>query len=516
MTAAAPPHTGPAPLQRRPALAVHPLVCALVVVAAVTAVRLMGTVDSDVAWQLWIAQRLHAGARLYRDIIEVNPPLWFWMAVPIERLSALLHLHIESVAISAISLFAALSLAATDRLCIHIEGGRRAAFLAYAALVLVAVPWMHTGQREQIALIAAVPYVALAVARLRGAAVAPALAATLGAAAALGFGLKHYFLVVPVLLELWIIAAQRRRWRPFRPETVALTVTGTAYAAAIILFAPDYLERVVPFVRLLYGGLTAQSWSAVFGPFAVITGLLLLAAATQARLLGHAKASLAIGLLVAAVGFAAAYLIQFKGWPYHTLPALGCASLALAALLAETPNTTRLLRLLAPPLLVLPLVLAAKEQLTKPLPTPDLESAVSGLKRGDTIAFLGTEAAVPWAVTLQNGYRYPSRYISFWMVIAVNANEARGRQNPSVSAAWAKVVRETVQDFRCIPPARIIVARPLPGDTANFDILPMFTRDPAFAELLAHYRPLSRTTFDTYELARPLAPMRASRCRQGV
>ena len=41
---------------------------------------------SDVAWQLWIARRMHAGANLYRDIIETNPPLWFWMALPVDRL----------------------------------------------------------------------------------------------------------------------------------------------------------------------------------------------------------------------------------------------------------------------------------------------------------------------------------------------------------------------------------------------------------------------------------------------
>src|SRR6185369_2684308 len=75
----------------------HALWVALAVTAIMTVVRLGGTVDSDVAWQLWIARRLHAGAHLYRDIIEVNPPLWFWMALPIDRAADWLHVRIEAV-----------------------------------------------------------------------------------------------------------------------------------------------------------------------------------------------------------------------------------------------------------------------------------------------------------------------------------------------------------------------------------------------------------------------------------
>src|SRR5947209_19261462 len=99
----------------------RPFVIALVVTAVVTALRLTGGVDSDVASQLQIAQRIHEGARLYRDIVEVNPPLWFWMALPIDRLAAVLHLGATSVLIAAFGVLVGLSLAATDRLLRHID-----------------------------------------------------------------------------------------------------------------------------------------------------------------------------------------------------------------------------------------------------------------------------------------------------------------------------------------------------------------------------------------------------------
>ena len=118
----------------------RPLGVALLVTAVVTALRVTGTVDSDVAWQLWIAGRIHAGATLYRDIIETNPPLWFWMALPVDRAATILHLRAETVLITGMGALVALSLAAADCLLQHLAAGRRALLLSYAALILMAPP----------------------------------------------------------------------------------------------------------------------------------------------------------------------------------------------------------------------------------------------------------------------------------------------------------------------------------------------------------------------------------------
>jgi len=97
---------------------------------------------------------------------------------------------------------------------------------------------------------------------------------------------------------------------------------------------------------------------------------------------------------------------------------------------------------------------------------------------------------------------------------AIIRNEANGSPDPRLTALGRQIVSETVDDFRCAPPARIIVWRPRPGQQA-FDILPFFLRDPDFAELLSHYRARSRTSLETYEQVSPLPPPR-SPCRMGV
>lgn len=489
------------------AVASRPYWVALVVTVLVTALRLVDTVDSDVAWQLWIAGRLHAGAHLYRDIIEVNPPLWFWMAIPVERLASILRLPIVSVLIVTVGVAVALALYATDRLLDDLAPRRRAIVLGYAALALMAMPWMHVGQREQIVLIGAIPYAALIAARSEERSVPPIFATLIGAGAALGFALKHYFLIVPVLLELWLFVAARKCWRPIRPETCAVVATGFAYAAAMVIFAPEWLTNIVPLLRLAYGATGAPAFWYLFGPFAVIALMTLAACVTQHRRLRSAP--FAAALSIAGIGFAAAYFIQSKGWAYHAIPMLGCGSIALAYLLTEPRGLSRTVRLAAPALLALPLFLAADDELHPALPSPDLLGAVSGLNQRDSVGFLTTEAAIPWSVTLQRGYRYPSRYMGYWMMNAIIRNERRSHPDPRLTALGRKIVEDTAEDFRCLPPKRIIVWRPRPGQHA-FDILPFFLRDPGFAALLSHYRARSRTSLETYQQVSPLAPPKSA------
>jgi hypothetical protein len=389
--------------------------------------------------------------------------------------------------------------------------------LAYAALALMAVPWMHIGQREQIALIGTFPYAALIAARREGRTVSPLLATLVGIGAAMGFALKQYFLIVPVLLELWLIACAGRRWRPLRPETVALVATGLAYLAALVTLEPDFLTEIVPLLQLAYGGFGAASPRFMFGLFAYVGLAILGFVAAHARALASGKAPFGSAMLVAAAGFAAVYFIQFKGWPYHAIPLIGCASLALAASLAELGTASRPMRLFAPALLLLPLALTAEEVFAGQAPDPDLRSAVSGLPSGTPVGFIAENSAVPWAVVLQHRLRYVPRYNGYWVLGAVERNERAGNPNARLTELGRRIAKQTAADFSCLPPRRIIIARPKRGSWNEnaLDPLPYFLRNPDFVALLSHYRLVSRTTLETYELVAP-PPLPNSPCRPGV
>lgn len=481
--------------------AARPLLPALVIAALATAIRAFGTVDSDVSWQLWIAHQLSGGARLYSDILETNPPLWFWMGIPIDRLALAIHLRADHVLILVIGCLALVSLGATNWLIRPISDARRTLLLAYAALVLLVIPWLQFGQREQIVLIGALPYAALAGARRSGRQIPAALAFFIGAFAAAGFALKHYFLIVPTLLELWILMSGRRAWRPMRPETLAIALVGVLYAVSFFLFAGNYFSVALPLILLAYGVTGAERLVDLFQPAVLVALVTLVLIAVQRRTIQSDRTGFTAALAIAAAGFAGAYFIQAKGWTYHAVPFAGCAALALATSLTLGERPQRVAALAAPALLGLPLWIAAQQAMNEPQSEIDVRQAVEGLSPGDSVGFIGTDPALGWNVTLQNDFSYPSRYNGFWMMRAVIRNEARGSVDPRLSSLGRNVVSQTVEDFKCLPPKRIIIARPTPEavKSGEFDILPFFLRDRQFAALLAHYQPIERTSVEVFE-----------------
>jgi hypothetical protein len=105
------------------------------------------------------------------------------------------------------------------------------------------------------------------------------------------------------------------------------------------------------------------------------------------------------------------------------------------------------------------------------------------------------------------------------MLRAIVRNEHQPHPDPRLQRLRRDIVHQTVVDFRCVPPRRVIIARPAPDSTDKdaFDILPFFLKDPEFAGLFAHYRSVGRgKALDLYDLATPLEHPSPSSCRRGA
>jgi hypothetical protein len=496
---------------------VDPWPVALVVALVAALVLLLPRpLSSDISGQLWIAQQIRQGARLYFDILEINPPLWFWMAVPVQALAGASGLPAEGLLIAATGAAALASLVATDRLLGWMPVTHRRAFLLYAALVLLVMPLRDLGQREQLALFSALPYAALAAARRRGAPVGLPLTLLVGAGSALGFALKHYFLAAPVLLELWLLLSLRRGWRPLRAETLALAAVGLGYGAAILVATPEYLTEMVPRLRLAYGAL-APSLRQMILPAQLVWAFTLVAIAPQLRLFRAGRAPLSTALLIAALGFGIAWLIQHKGWPYQSIPTTGLVALAFAAMLVEGWEAVgSLVRKLAPAVLLLPVALALTPTHAPVTPETDIAPALAGLPPGSSVAIVSTEGITAWPSAVNRGFRFPSRHGLLWMLPAIDAHPG----DPRVQALGREVIRQTVIDYRCLPPERIVFVRPDSSGTAttaSADPMRFFLRDPAFAELMSRYTRWKHAgIYDAYRLTGSLAPVRGAACRRGA
>ena len=463
----------------------------------------------DVAWQLWIGHQLRHGARFYVDIIETNPPLWFWMAMPIDWLAGLLGTGPVEPMIMAMGTSSALSVVAVGRLLGGIAHPVRAILLVYVALTLMLMPSYDVGQREQILLICAVPYAILAASRYEGRASSVWLAVAIGVAGALGFALKHYFLIAPALIELWLLAALRRRYRPVRPETAALVAVGLSYAAAVMVLTPAYLRNIVPMLRLTYGALqvrhAADMISVIQAFWLMLVALLLL------RFNRLVRTPAATALTITAVGFAAAWLVQFKGWHNHAVPTTGCLMIAVAVLIAVHWRTLHShVWVAAPMLLVAPFVFSA---LATPYRDPIrvvTRPMLVGLGKDDSVAFVSEFAVYAWPLTLTRGFRYPSRHYGMWMMTGVIADGAR---SPALPYA-RKVVDETAQDYSCAQPERIVFDQ---HDRGGFDMEGFFRSSARFEQVMHHYRRIGRyRSFDIYQRIAPFPMPPADTCRRGV
>jgi hypothetical protein len=261
-------------------------------------------ITHDAIWQIWLGRQQLHGARLYSDILEVNPPLWFWTAIPLAAIGEILGAGDRVVVIGffVAAVGAALYLSA-------------ARFRLPLLAVLVLVPLPDFGQREHFALIATTPYAFAIAARMRGQ--EPRHPIAIGLFAAFGLCLKPHFLLMPLALEALVWRQSR-----LRPETLALATFGGLYAISLPLFAPAYFTVMLPMIGRFYGSFGQQ-------PAYFIPAVALILAAAGAWL-GRRKGSPeSRALVVAAFAFIPAVLLQGKGFAYHSIPVRGFLCLAI-------------------------------------------------------------------------------------------------------------------------------------------------------------------------------------------
>ena len=164
-----------------------PLAVALLLVVAAGALLWNAELVNDVAWQLWVARQLAHGVTLYTDIIEVNPPLWFWAAIPVVDLAQLIGVSSYHVLIASVLALDIIALLLVRRLCRDLQSGVLIV-LGFPVITLFAFLDVF-GQREHLTLIAIVPYLVLVARRSVELATGKTIAIVCGILAAFGIAL---------------------------------------------------------------------------------------------------------------------------------------------------------------------------------------------------------------------------------------------------------------------------------------------------------------------------------------
>ena len=440
-------------------------------------------VSHDIVWQMWIARQLLGGATLYQDILEVNPPLWFWLALPVQKAAQVLGMAPQKAIVSAIFIYAVVAQLLFAALIAELSPRRRAWLLAVGAIAAIILPLKEFAQREQIALIAAIPYCALAARRAEGRDVPWWLAAAIGLFSAVGFALKHYFIAPLVVLELWVLWRRRPAWHPFRPELLMLLAAALLYAAAMYVWAPAYMSTMVPMVTLACFGYESTLQFQLLNPFVffwVIGGCILFVLRSPLRPLTAAS-------IVATVGFAFSYFVQQKGFNYHTLPATGLLFLAFGSML-PVDGGKRVSTWLIACATAVPIVFAKGSGLYRNWNEEVITALLSDTKRGTPVMMFSAHPSSMWPMVENQGYVWPSRHFGMWMLAAfAKQMKVDGQLSPPMQELAREVRAQTVVDLQCHPPEVIIVHDTARSKASGIDIIAFFSQDEEFRRFFANY-----------------------------
>jgi hypothetical protein len=206
--------------------------------------------------------------------------------------------------------------------------------LICATVILTILPAQTFGEREHIAVAMFLPM--LAVLAARADARTPDLPVLL--AAGLGAGLMVVVkphLALGFAAALAVTAYAARSWAVLAALEVRIAAAVVALYAAVVVFAfPHFLADTMPLARDLYVPIRRSFSDLIFGSPAIPIWIVTLLTVATLRRRKAADGRYAI-LLAGSAGFAAAFLIQGKGWPYHSYPMLTLALLALAVAIAE-------------------------------------------------------------------------------------------------------------------------------------------------------------------------------------
>ena len=308
---------------------------ALIIAAAIAVRHFVGT-NTDVSWEITLSEKILNGQRLYVDLIELNPPASTFLYLPAAALARALGLAPEIVVDGLVLTGALLSLAISRDIVrrYRLLDGRQSVTAAALALAALTILLPQTfGEREHIALIAVLPALALLIARADG--VRPLLWQCLvaGTGASVTICIKPH-LALAIACAVTDCALHERSWRlPFVLENWIAAAIAVAYGICVFVFYPTFLTDVMPLVADVYLPVRLSLLQSLLD-----TPVMLWAAAMLMNLAlrrGTGFHPLFAVMLTAAAGFAAAYVVQGRGWPYQSYPMLALALIALGLAVAR-------------------------------------------------------------------------------------------------------------------------------------------------------------------------------------
>lgn len=455
--------------------------------------------NHDTSWYLVATRKWMNGAELYRDIIEVNPPLAFYLTRPGLWIADLAGIGARTGMLLFLSGLICLSLFIVQGLLaeVAITPAQRRGMLAAAAAGLLILPLGVFGQREHIMTVLALPYLTGKMLRPMGLRTSTARDVGLAAFAVAGLCLKPHFLALPLFLTL----LEMRRSRSMRPliaaDNLAIGLGVLAYLALIMLLHPAYVGQIVPMAMLVYGAFGASVASVIVNT-ALASMPLALFLWWRARMSGNVEAAAQV-LVSALLSFVLIYFVQFTGFRYQSLPVELGSLLVAAWILASCYSSVRR----SPGQAIVAVAILWLTVGTSIIAGPYradhiayLEAALPGELSGRKMMVFSTNVSHGFPFVLETGAIWTSRYPALWLIPGAVTNlaaadcEAAPQRCEALNDVLAYARDTAVEDFITHPPDLVLVDKRQAKsyfDGLEFDYIAFMSTDQKFAAAWTEY-----------------------------
>ncbi len=450
------------------------------------------TINHDTAWYLYATRDWLNGAQLYVDIIEVNPPLNFYLTAPVIWLADYFDISVINAQFAFIGVLLAASLSwvwallqANGRL----STSQQMWVLVGTAFALTVPAAFGVAQREHIMMLLVTPYVFGYVLSDHPDSGAASILRAL--VAAIGLCIKPYFMLYPVALTI-VRMVQTRKLAPlWSAPNIVILAAGITYLAFVWIIHPEYLNRIVPMALLVYRdyGFGAETILQKASPliilFFVCVVTLLLRYKTFPNQSAYFVAGVAASVLI--------YIVQGTGFQYQALPIKVFVALfgiwAITDQKWRSPSFFALVALMA----ILGMDAAKVGFYSRITPAAFAEIFRSSGPNPKVMVF-STSVSLAFPLVVEENAISTSRYPALWLVPGV----VNGLQNTdcklqktlceNYAAIQSQTRSDIVEDFvRGSPDIIVFDKRHAYIDQEDFDYRVFLTAEPGFSQQLNQY-----------------------------
>lgn len=465
----------------------------------------------DVAWYVYCNLRQLEGVRPYIDIIEVSPPIAFYLTLLPVAIASATGLPVKICVVIYVLIMTAGSLLLAMAVDGQASVTERRWKMVAGATILMIVPIGVFAQREHFAILLALPYFYVCAARLSGQKVSLRIAITAGLMAGIGLSIKHYFLLAPFMIEAYLIYARGSLRSLFRSEIYAAIVAGSLYAAFVIIVHPEYFTVSVPLILAAYQAYSLPLWLVAAQPWnmAALLGIIFWLLARW-RIADAPTADL---FFVAASAFLLCVFWQDKGWAYHSLPAnLMLAFAAMELMAASASGRAKIKGLSRRQKYTIPaapiVLLLLQTFMTGPYRNNLALDAAGYVERyapEGNVFMMSSNLSAGFPLVLDTHATWSSRFATQWLLPDVIRGMKYGKSLTSErreQLKWlaALDIDATVADFEKFKPDIVFVDRNYQEqptrlyDGISVDMIAYYQRDARFATIWQNYRKVDTLT----------------------